>query len=61
MPEQSPKFWDGIAERYAARPVTDEAAYADTLARVRSYLGPDDRVREIGCGTGSTTPRLAPR
>lgn len=53
-------FWDGIAERYAARKLDDEAAYEATLARVRHWLPPEARVLELGCGTGSTARRLAP-
>ncbi|MCV6584378.1 MAG: class I SAM-dependent methyltransferase [Marinibacterium sp.] len=54
------QFWDGIARRYAARPVPDQAAYATTLDRIRAHLQPGDQVLELGCGTGSTALRLAP-
>jgi ubiquinone/menaquinone biosynthesis C-methylase UbiE len=52
-------FWDGIADRYAARPVDDPAAYEATLARIRAHLSPTDHVLEVGCGTGTTALRLA--
>ena len=52
-------FWDGIAARYAARRVGDEAAYVATLERVRHRLRPDWDVLEIGCGTGTTAVWLA--
>lgn len=52
-------FWDGIAERYARQPIRDVDAYEYTLGRTRSHLKQDDRVLELGCGTGSTALRLA--
>ena len=54
------RFWDGVARRYAARPVRDAAAYATTLERTRSHLATTDRVLELGCGTGTTALTLAP-
>jgi len=53
------KFWDGIAEKYAKRPISDMQAYEYTLGRTRSYLKTDDQVLELGCGTGSTALLLA--
>lgn len=52
-------FWDKIAAKYAEDPIRDEAAYRQALARTCSYLKPDDRVLELGCGTGSTAIELA--
>lgn len=52
-------FWDSIAERYAARPVGNPAAYEATLERVRHWLRPDWQVLELGCGTGTTAVTLA--
>lgn len=54
------EFWDRVAERYAARPLRDVAAYEEMLADVAARLRPSDRVLEIGCGTGSTAIRLGP-
>jgi len=54
------KFWDKHADKYAQTPITDEAAYAATLDRVRTYLSSSHKVLEIGCGTGSTALSLAP-
>jgi 2-polyprenyl-3-methyl-5-hydroxy-6-metoxy-1,4-benzoquinol methylase len=50
----NPRFWDRLADRYAKKPVPDEAAYQKTLERVRAHLEPTHRVLEIGCGTGTT-------
>ena len=57
--EREAAFWDRAAEKYAARPVADEEAYAQTLQRVRAHLKPGDRVLEVGCGTGTTALKLA--
>lgn len=51
-------FWDRIAERYAARPIGDEASYAHTLGRTAQWLPVGARVLELGCGTGTTALRL---
>ncbi len=52
-------FWTKLAPKYARSSVADVPAYEHTLARTRSYLREDDRVLELGCGTGSTALRLA--
>ncbi|MEQ8396607.1 class I SAM-dependent methyltransferase [Thalassobaculum sp.] len=57
---RSARFWDRIAERYAKKPVADEASYQRKLQITRSYLRPDMDVMEFGCGTGSTALVLAP-
>ncbi|MDJ0951586.1 MAG: class I SAM-dependent methyltransferase [Alphaproteobacteria bacterium] len=59
MPQPS-KFWDRIAERYAKKPVADEAAYQKKLQITRGYFRPDMEVLEFGCGTGSTAIAHAP-
>ena len=53
-------FWDGIAAKYAKRPVRNPAAYSETLAATAALLTPRDRVLELGCGTGTTALKLAP-
>lgn len=53
-------FWDKLAAKYAAQPISNPDAYEQTLERVASYLKPTDRVLELGCGTGSTALKLAP-
>ena len=57
---RSQKFWNRIAERYAKKPVGDEAAYQKKLAMTREYFRQDMEVLEIGCGTGSTAIAHAP-
>ncbi|WP_136439459.1 class I SAM-dependent methyltransferase [Pacificoceanicola onchidii] len=52
-------FWDGIAERYAARPLSKPEFWEATLERCRHWLEPQMRAVELGCGTGSTALRLA--
>lgn len=53
-------FWDKAARRYAKRPIDDIPAYEATLDRTRAFLHQDDRILEIGCGTGGTARLLAP-
>ncbi|GGB91058.1 hypothetical protein GCM10011363_04550 [Marivita lacus] len=57
---QSAKFWDKVADKYAAAPIRNEAAYNATLDRVRAVLNASDTVLELGCGTGTTAIALAP-
>ncbi|WP_018698595.1 class I SAM-dependent methyltransferase [Amorphus coralli] len=59
MPRDSEAFWDKVSAKYAARPVSDPASYEHTLERTRAYLSADDRVLELGCGTGTTALKLA--
>ncbi|AKF09590.1 class I SAM-dependent methyltransferase [Sandaracinus amylolyticus] len=47
------KFWDDIAEKYAAKPVEDVPAFERKKAITREHLRPDSTILEIGCGTGS--------
>lgn len=57
---KSAKFWDKIAEKYAAMPVRNSDGYEALLDQVRALAAPDDTVLELGCGTGSTAITLAP-
>ncbi|MEW9537811.1 class I SAM-dependent methyltransferase [Agrobacterium radiobacter] len=53
------RFWNRTARKYAKGRISDEAGYERTLERTRALLNPDDRVLELGCGTGTTAIRLA--
>ena len=52
-------FWDKIADSYSKQPIKDTASYEKTLERVRAHLKPEDKVLELGCGTGGTARLLA--
>lgn len=60
MTQPSSRFWDKIADRYARQPVKDEAAYQKKLEITQSYLRPDMKLLEFGCGTGTTALKHAP-
>jgi ubiquinone/menaquinone biosynthesis C-methylase UbiE len=47
------QFWNRLAEKYAAQPVKDVAAFDRKKAITRERLSPGATVVEIGCGTGS--------
>lgn len=53
-------FWDKIAEKYAAKPVKNAAAFERKQAITREHLRPESKVVEIGCGTGSLALDLSP-
>ena len=52
-------FWDRLAEKYAAQPVKDVAAFDRKKAITRQHLTPRSTVVEFGCGTGSLALELA--
>ena len=54
------RFWDRMARKYAASPISDMAGYERTLERTKHYLKPDFTAFEFGCGTGTTALNLAP-
>jgi len=53
------KFWNLIASKYAASPISDIAAYEKKIERLKSYLSPVDVVLDVGCGTGTQCGDLA--
>lgn len=55
------RFWDRIARKYARDPIKDMVGYERTIERTGALLGAGDTVLELGCGTGTTALRLAPR
>ncbi len=59
-PPPAAHFWDKIARKYAAKPVADPVAYEEKLTHVKSLIHMQDRVLEIGCGTGTTALHLSP-
>jgi ubiquinone/menaquinone biosynthesis C-methylase UbiE len=54
-------FWDRIARRYATDPIKDLPGYERTVERTGQLLRPNDHVLELGCGTGTTALKLAPK
>jgi ubiquinone/menaquinone biosynthesis C-methylase UbiE len=53
------RFWDRSSRKYATAAIVDQAGYERTLDRTRALLGTDNRVLELGCGTGTTALHLA--
>lgn len=53
------KFWNSVAEKYAAQPVRDVAAFDRKKAFSRKHLTREAKVFEIGCGTGSLALSMA--
>ncbi|TNF95119.1 MAG: class I SAM-dependent methyltransferase [Gammaproteobacteria bacterium] len=47
------KFWNLIASKYAASPITDIEAYEKKIEKLKSYLSAENHVLDIGCGTGT--------
>ena len=55
------KFWDKLAKKYAKRPIKNIQAYNETMEHTKSHLSAEDKVLEVGCGTGSSALLLADR
>ncbi|GAB3028985.1 class I SAM-dependent methyltransferase [Bowmanella dokdonensis] len=58
--QESARFWDKNAQRYARSPIADMPSYEHKLEMTRRYFRPDTRILELGCGTGSTALLHAP-
>ncbi|MEC7522571.1 MAG: class I SAM-dependent methyltransferase [Myxococcota bacterium] len=54
------EFWNRAAEKYAAKPVSNVAAFERKKEITRALLAPDQTLFEHGCGTGSLALELAP-
>lgn len=54
------QFWNKSAQKYAQSKIADPQGYDRSLALYRALLSQNDRVLELGCGTGSTALALAP-
>lgn len=59
MTHDGARFWNGIAEKYAAKPVANVPAFERKKAITREHLRPDSRVLELGCGTGTLALDMA--
>lgn len=59
MTQDEARFWNRIAEKYAAQPVANVEAFERKKAITREYLRPDSVVLELGCGTGSLALEMA--
>lgn len=55
-----PRFWNGLAETYAAKPVDNPEAFDRKTEVTRALVEPGHTVLDVGCGTGSLCLRLAP-
>jgi len=53
-------FWNRIAPKYARTPIPNKQVYRRKLEITQSYLKPQMRVLEFGCGTGTTALHHAP-
>ena len=58
--DRDARLWNRFAKGYAKQAIGNPQAYEEKLARTQTYLTPESRVLEIGCGTGSTALVHAP-
>ena len=57
--ESPEKYWNLIASKYAASPISDIAAYEKKIEKLKSCVSPENHVLDIGCGTGTQCGDLA--
>lgn len=57
---QNAHFWNAKADKYFRSPIADQAAYEHKLELTRRFLTAEDRILEVGCGTGGTAVAHAP-
>lgn len=55
-----PRFWNNLAETYAAKPVDNPDAFDRKTEVTVALVEPGHTVLDVGCGTGSFCLRLAP-
>ena len=53
------KFWDLLASKYAASPISDRSAYETKIQKLKTYLTTEKVVLDIGCGTGTQCGDIA--
>lgn len=53
------KFWDLIASKYAASPISDRSAYETKIQKIKTFLTSEQVVLDIGCGTGTQCGDIA--
>jgi len=53
------KFWNLLASKYAASPISDRPAYETKIQKLKNFLKHDNVVLDIGCGTGTQCGDIA--
>lgn len=53
------KFWNLIASKYAASPISDKSAYEAKILKLKTLLTPEMTVLDVGCATGTQCGDIA--
>ena len=61
MQNKDARIWNRLANGYAKSQIKDQASFQHKLDKTQSYMRPDMRVLEFGCGTGGTAIYHAPK